>query len=55
MDLKGYLHQENSCKKELQHFNRVNNPIQNLLSRASGGTALNRTLLCDWVSLGQNL
>ena len=46
--------QGSSSKKELQLFNRINIPIQNLLSRARGGTALIQSLFCDRVTFGQN-
>ena len=45
--------QGSSSKKELQLFNRVNIPIQNLLSRARGGTALIQRLLCDRITFGE--
>ena len=49
-----HLSKEVLFKKELQLFNRVNIPIQNLLIRARGGTALIQSLLCYRVTLGQN-
>ena len=39
-------------RKELQLFNRVNIPIQNLFSIARGGTALIQSLLCDRITIG---
>ena len=47
-------HQENSSKKELQLFNRINIPIENLLSWARGGAALTQSLLCYRITFGQN-
>ena len=41
-------------KKELQLFNRVNIPIQNILIRACGGTPLIQSLLCYRVTFGKN-
>ena len=41
-------------KKELQLFNRVNIPIQNLFIRARSGTALIQSLLYYWVTFGNN-
>ena len=46
------FYQGSSSKKELQLFNCVNNLIQNLLSRARGGTALIQSLLCNRVTCG---
>ena len=46
--------QGSSSKKELQLFNRVNISIQNLVSRARGGTALIQSLLCYQIIFGQN-
>ena len=46
--------QGSSSKKELQLFNRVNIPIQDILSWARGSTALIQSLLCYLITLGQN-
>ena len=51
----GRGNQGSSSKKELQIFNHVNIPIQNLLSRARGGTALIQNLLCNLITFAQNL
>ena len=48
------LNQGSSSKKELQLFNCFNILIQNLLSRACGGTALIQSLLCYRITFGQN-
>ena len=48
-----YYHRSSS-KKELQLFNRVNIPIENLLTWAHSGAVLIQSLLCYRVTFGQN-